>query len=284
METQVVTKRRQALEDYMVKLVQSFPTLLRSDLMDVFLHIAERIHSIKMLLKVAPSLNMTSSSSSSATSASASASASAATVSHATGTTQSSTQPQQSAVDAYEAAAESAGVLNSAPHSHFSSTSDPLGASAVNGHTVNNNNNNRRGSGTVRGGGGPVVMVDEDEAQKRSFSSKILYWSVDDADRAKDEVRSRPLDEDGLGQIEEDIRSLFIVFKKSPAKEIVRKDSEVRRLLASINHRWPALRATCVVNMEVDFILIPRAMQAEEDYLRCLNEFRNLEMLQGYNV
>ena len=142
----------------MVKLVQSFPTLLRSDLMDVFLHITERIHSIKMLLKVAPSLNMTSN-----------ATVSSSAVSHETA---GATQQPQSAADAYEAAAESAGVLNSAPHSHFTSSSDPLGASAVNGHTATAN---RRGSGTAaRGGGGPVVMVDEEEAQKKAFSSKIL--------------------------------------------------------------------------------------------------------------
>lgn len=107
---------------------------------------------------------------------------------------------------------------------------------------------------------------------------------MDEADRAKDETHCRPLDEDGLGCVEEDIRNLYMMMKKTPAKEIVQRDSHVRRQLARINHRWPALRATSVVNMDVDFILIPRAMQAEEDYVRALNEFRNLDMLQGYNV
>lgn len=100
----------------------------------------------------------------------------------------------------------------------------------------------------------------------------------------KEETNARPLDEDGLGCVEEDIRALYLVMKKTPAKEVLSPQSQVRRLLSKINYRWPSLRATCVVNMTVDFILIPRAMQAEEDYLRCLNEFRNLDLLQSYHV
>lgn len=139
METQVVTKRRQALEEYMVKLVQSFPTLLRSDLMDVFLHIAERIQSIKNLLKVAPALSMRTSANPSGATASAAASTSSAAV--------------------YEAAEESASAMSAPPPSHTSSAmagGDPLGVSRGGVQPAA-----RRGS--ARGGGGPVVVVDEEE-------------------------------------------------------------------------------------------------------------------------
>lgn len=136
METQVVTKRRQALEEYMVKLVQSFPTLLRSDLMDVFLHITERIQSIKNLLKVAPSLSMR-------------------TAANPTG----AAAPSTSSAAVYEAAEESAAVMSAPPPSHTSSAmagGDPLGASRGGAQPAV-----RRGS--ARGGGGPVVVVDEEE-------------------------------------------------------------------------------------------------------------------------
>lgn len=138
METQVVTKRRQALEEYMVKLVQSFPTLLRSDLMDVFLHITERIQSIKNLLKVAPSLSMRTSANPSGATTSAASTSSAAV---------------------YEAAEESSSVMSAPPPSHTSSAmagGDPLGVSRGGVQPAA-----RRGS--ARGGGGPVVVVDEEE-------------------------------------------------------------------------------------------------------------------------
>jgi hypothetical protein len=35
--------------------------------------------------------------------------------------------------------------------------------------------------------------------------------------------------------------------------------------------------------MGVDFTLIPRAMQAEEDLLRYLNEFRNIETARSWS-
>jgi hypothetical protein len=53
--------------------------------------------------------------------------------------------------------------------------------------------------------------------------------------------------------------------------------SKFRVLLLSVASRWPNLRATCVVGMGVDFSLIPRAMQAEEDLVRFISDFRSLE-------
>lgn len=52
-------------------------------------------------------------------------------------------------------------------------------------------------------------------------------------------------------------------------------------MLRSVTCRWPALRATAVLNMGVDFSLIPRAMQAEEDLIRVISEFRSLETIRS---
>lgn len=59
------------------------------------------------------------------------------------------------------------------------------------------------------------------------------------------------------------------------------KDSKFRTTFKTVSARWPSLRATAVVGMGVDFTLIPRAMQAEEDLVRFINEFRNIETLAG---
>jgi hypothetical protein len=92
------------------------------------------------------------------------------------------------------------------------------------------------------------------------------------------------MDEDALGHFEEDIRQLIIFIRTKSHREIIARNGQVKRLFISVNKRWPQIRATAVVNMEVDFVLIPRAMQAEEDYIRLLNEYRNIEALRSLDV
>lgn len=58
---------------------------------------------------------------------------------------------------------------------------------------------------------------------------------------------------------------------------LVAKESKFRSKYRTVSKRWPNLRATAVVGMGVDFTLIPRAMQAEEDLIRYVNVFRNIE-------
>lgn len=62
---------------------------------------------------------------------------------------------------------------------------------------------------------------------------------------------------------------------------LVARDSKFRTTFKTVSARWPGLRATAVVGMGVDFTLIPRAMQTEEDLVRYISEFRNLETLTG---
>lgn len=110
---------------------------------------------------------------------------------------------------------------------------------------------------------------------------------MDEAEEAKEAQHAQPMVEDELGRLEEDIRSFYLILRSAKgghASEIVAPQSSARRLSQAINQRWPRLRATAVVNLAADFVLIPRAMQAEEDYVRCLQEFRNLEVLQGYAI
>jgi hypothetical protein len=56
MDNNVVAKRRADLEEYMSKIVESMPTLLRSDAMNNFLRIRERISAIKNLLRLQDSV------------------------------------------------------------------------------------------------------------------------------------------------------------------------------------------------------------------------------------
>ena len=49
--------------------------------------------------------------------------------------------------------------------------------------------------------------------------------------------------------------------------------------MKSISRRWPNIRATAVVGMGVDFTLIPRAMQAEEDLMRFIKQFKAQMMM-----
>jgi hypothetical protein len=52
MDSSIVAQRRTTIEDYMAKVVVSMPTLLRSDVMDQFLRISERIIAIRGILKL----------------------------------------------------------------------------------------------------------------------------------------------------------------------------------------------------------------------------------------
>lgn len=61
---------------------------------------------------------------------------------------------------------------------------------------------------------------------------------------------------------------------------IIIPQGEFHRKLASVTHRWPSLRATCVVGPGVDFTLIPRAMQAEEDLQRIINEYKSAQAMR----
>mmetsp|Transcript_11725 Transcript_11725/g.16109 ORF Transcript_11725/g.16109 Transcript_11725/m.16109 type:complete len:169 (-) Transcript_11725:179-685(-) len=147
------------------------------------------------------------------------------------------------------------------------------------------------GSGTsnpmLSGSGGLHRRVDSYNAESKSdrvtnfeygdSENDTLYLTVEAADLAKEQQQSRPLDEDQLGEVEEQLRKMNSLLKTAQTPALLAMNSEFRRLMKSVTHRWPNLRATAVVGKNVDFTLIPRAMQAEEDLIQYLNEFRGLE-------
>lgn len=155
METNVVSKRRQDLEEYMVKIVQSMPSFMRSDLLDNFLNITERIGTIKTLLNVQSSISLQRTVDT--TSAAADHAYSSGAVGHAV--RRDSTRGH--AEEAYANAAETQtdGFVSSSSSSILGS--DPLGVSTGTG------GHQRRGSSSR---GGPTV-VDEDEDREARLAA-----------------------------------------------------------------------------------------------------------------
>lgn len=238
MESSVVAKRRADLEEYMSRIVTSLPAILRSEAMDSFLTIGERILVIKHLL----SLQSTS---------------------MGQVTQQPPSSQQQPVATVY-------GVLVMAP---APAPYDPLQST---------------GSTTARlppSSSQQLTAAATQEQQEVVEEPFEMLWSVDDADEARGRLGCRALDEDSLGQIEEDIRQIGLIIRgaggaaKKPSSSSNYSKVELTKLIHSVNRRWPTLRATAVVDMTADFVLIPRAMQAEEDYVHYLNEFRSLKAL-----
>ena len=52
--------------------------------------------------------------------------------------------------------------------------------------------------------------------------------------------------------------------------------SLLKKQLHLCTARWPELRASCDFGSGVDLVLIPRAMQAEEDLVRGINYYKSL--------
>jgi hypothetical protein len=103
----------------------------------------------------------------------------------------------------------------------------------------------------------------------------IKILSMEEAEKYRSENNSGSLDEDELGRLEEDIRDLVNCLRHAAPQDAL-IGPKIRLLLKACTTRWPSLRATANVSDEVDFSLIPRAMQAEEDLIHSVNEFKSL--------
>lgn len=106
----------------------------------------------------------------------------------------------------------------------------------------------------------------------------VLFLSQQDAENERERVDAKSLDEDELGYLEEHVH-LFMQKLRNSTPNDVEKGSELYKLMHVVSSKWPQLRATAVVGQNVDFSLIPRAMQCEEDLERGVNEFKNLSAL-----
>jgi len=243
LSSDVVSERRAILEDYMSKIVGTMPSLLRSELMNDFLDITNRISGIRMTLLKESNKRV---------------------------------------------AAASAG--NSTPDSRSTSASPvPTPAPKSTGSAVPSNS--KYGiedplSYSVRSpASGPMTTLTTPEARAfaKEEDDEPLYWTLDEAEEARAAKQSTSLDEDALGHLETDIRTLGQLIRKGDNAALVARESKFRTKYRAVSKRWPNLRATAVVGMGVDFTLIPRAMQAEEDLIRYVNVFRNIETAQSLN-
>jgi len=186
LDAEVVERRRIALEDYMTRIVTKLPSILRSELINEFLGIGERIASIR---------------------------------------------------------------------------------AKIGGFDTPRNTNNNREMNGEEGNNSTFNMVVSD--------NDIKILSMEDAEKFRSENNSGSLDEDELGRLEEDIRDLVNCLRNAAPQDAL-IGPKIRLLLKACTTRWPSLRATANVSDEVDFSLIPRAMQAEEDLINSVNEFKSL--------
>lgn len=87
-------------------------------------------------------------------------------------------------------------------------------------------------------------------------------------------MNCKALDSDELGLMEEDIKNMGVMIRTVPTNKLVARGGTFMQLMLRTTNRWPLLRATCVVGSDVDFALIPRAMQAEEDLQEMIKDYR----------
>ena len=104
--------------------------------------------------------------------------------------------------------------------------------------------------------------------------------TVDEAEAIRERTDARSLDGDELGQTEELVRDIRAHMQRAAPKQVITSTS-LRGLFVKANKIWPRLRATTVIGASVDFTLIPRALQAEEDLIRCLDEFKSIHTAQS---
>jgi hypothetical protein len=108
------------------------------------------------------------------------------------------------------------------------------------------------------------------------LSDISLVLTYDKAESIREATNCQSFDEDGLGRLEEDVRDLCNMLKRATVHDLT-SNSKFRNLFTSCSQRWPRLRATTVVGAsDLDFTLIPRAMQTEEDLIRAVDEFKSL--------
>jgi hypothetical protein len=206
MDATVVDKRRRTLEDYMARIVQRLPTILRSSNVDDFLGISERITTIRAQLGPNAGLLRT-------------------------------------------------GASSSGSGSGYSGSWEQLGS-------------------PIGGNYEAVKQADQDLILTTELAEKLRSRAAAGGSPIP------PLDDDTLGRLEEDIKDFGIILRIASPLDVT-KPGRLRDLLRTCTERWPRLRATAETtdgDNELDFRLIPRAMQAEEDLIRSIDDYQSLVM------
>jgi hypothetical protein len=247
LEQDVIEKRRSALENYMTRIVAHLPTILRSDQVSDFLGIKERIATIRPLLARIESSGSGGSSNNG-------------------GSTVTARRESELLRDRGSSASSSS--PSSSPH-------PPLPPAEG--------------------------RVDLDRSG--------LVLSVDAAEAAKVAANARFFIDSELSVLEEQVRDLTLLLRSATPQQLLFKNQRAYYLLSAIATDWPRLRATTgpslsslfpfslVVTLldsptplspfpraadmasqhaDMDFTLIPRAMQIEEDLVRSIGDFRSL--------
>lgn len=96
-------------------------------------------------------------------------------------------------------------------------------------------------------------------------------------------AQTPPFDSDELGQMEEYITRLRQLLRKTRAKNIP-TDPKIRKMIDECQSRWSRLHSTSLIDPDGargGVMLIPRAMQAEEELEGAIKELRSLLIAQS---
>lgn len=245
-----VPERTRGIEDYMINILNTVPQVLKSSHMYIFLDLTERIEGIKKKIKeternggVAPVPDNLPAPGSKKELGKATAAPATMTP------TVVKSQPTF-------ASTKSSGDAGFGP--------DGLNSSLV----------------------APVRVKKEPEAEGATSVEPLQISELYDeatADAVRRRENSRMLDDDSLGVLEENIRDLITIARRTKPAD-VQKSPRLVRALRLCQSQWPSLRATCAIDpdpLSSTSMLVPRAMQAEEDLDRVVKEIKSVLMAQS---
>lgn len=107
-----------------------------------------------------------------------------------------------------------------------------------------------------------------------SNENNELIVTIESAEAAREKDGSMPLNEDQLGRMEESVRDFNYTLRQANIRDL-HPNSKLIQLLRDCTSIWPNLRATTAVGADINFSLIPRAMQTEEDLVKGIDELRS---------
>ena len=106
-----------------------------------------------------------------------------------------------------------------------------------------------------------------------------LILDINKAERICKETISTPFTENQLSHFESALKHLMQCLSNHNTRDKIHVSSSGYRVLVKTTQQWPQLKASCMVDElsnNTDINLIPRALQAEEDLIRFLDDFKNL--------
>jgi hypothetical protein len=226
LDSTVIAQRRSILEDYMSKVVVSMPTILRSETMNEFLTITERIASIRLKLKL--EATHTSYSSSGLVNPNCQASFD--------DMLSPRLIPPGTDNELFLPIANKESPLSKAPINNSNSSSSSSSSSSAMDDPFGVGNVTTKKTGTHFHKSAAEEVQEEDQSNQvlvsllspltvvvdiiTNYCVISQYLTVESAEAAKESFNSRSLDEDALGHLEEDIKAIGVMLGGQPAKVI----------------------------------------------------------------